>query len=89
MAGEFYLDNAATTKVDSCVAENVLKVMNREYGNPSSLHRLGQNASRLVEDAREKIANFIGASSEEIYFTSGGTESNNLALKGRSEEHTS
>ncbi|MBT3397800.1 cysteine desulfurase [archaeon] len=77
-----YLDNAATTKVDKNVAEKVKKVFLDSYANPSSQHSCGKEARKLVETAREEIANFIGANPSEIIFTSGGTESNNLAIRG-------
>lgn len=82
MEREVYLDNSATTRVREEVAAVVLEAMTRQYGNPSSLHRKGIEAERLVQGAREIIARSLGVSSEEIYFTSGGTEANNLALKG-------
>jgi len=77
-----YLDNAATSRVCSEVAEVVGKVMVDGYGNASSGHSLGRDAREAVEKARVEIAGFVGCSSEEIIFTSGGTESNNLALRG-------
>jgi len=77
-----YLDNAATTPVDEEVAKVANEFMIKNYGNASTLYSLGRNARNAVESAREKIAKFLGVSSEEIFFTSGGTESNNLAIKG-------
>lgn len=77
-----YLDNAATTKVDKRVLEAMLPFLNERYGNPSSIHKPGREVKVFLEDARETVANFIGAAPSEIYFTSGGTESNNFALKG-------
>lgn len=82
MTKEIYLDNAATSPVLPEVAREVLQVMTKDYGNASSLHRKGQKARDIVEGAREKIAKFIGCKPSEIIFTSGGTESNNLALRG-------
>lgn len=79
---EFYLDNSATTAVSPAVAELVLQIMTEDYGNPSSLHRKGFQAERVMTEARERIARVLHASREEIIFTSGGTESNNLALLG-------
>lgn len=82
MTKQIYLDNAATTSV----APEVLKAMNPyfgvKYGNASSQHNLGQEAKRDLEDARKKIAKSINAKQDEIVFTSGGTEANNLAIKG-------
>lgn len=77
-----YLDNAATTKVDKRVLEAMLPFMNERYGNPSSIHKPGREAKVFLEEAREVVANFFGAAPSEIYFTSGGTESNNSAIKG-------
>jgi cysteine desulfurase len=80
--GIVYMDYAATTPTDPRVVEAMQPFHLSTYGNPSSLHAPGQEAKRAVEEARSLIAAFIGASSEEIVFTSGGTESNNAALKG-------
>jgi cysteine desulfurase len=77
-----YLDNGATTKVDPRVAEAALHAMVTAYGNPSSAHKLGAEAARLVARAREQVARAIGASATEIVFTSGGTEANALGLTG-------
>jgi len=77
-----YLDHAATTCVDERVIHAMLPLFNREYGNASSLHQYGTLAKEVLEHAREVIAGFIGAGRDELYFTSGGTESNNWALKG-------
>ena len=82
MPGEIYLDNAATTAPDPAVVQAVLRALTEEYGNPSSLHRRGLGAERLVTGAREIVARTLGVSPEEIVFTSGGTESNALALRG-------
>lgn len=79
---QVYLDNAATTSVEGSVASRVNEVFLRNYGNASSQHSIGREASEELKKAREKIADFIGCSSREIVFTSGGTESNNLALRG-------
>lgn len=76
-----YLDNGATTKVDVEVLKEMLPYFENEYGNASSLHSLGLNAKTAIENAREVIAKSINAKAEEIIFTSGGTESNNFALK--------
>jgi cysteine desulfurase len=77
-----YLDNAATTPVDKKVVEAMEPFFSEQYGNASSAHIKGQEAKRALEQARDVIAHSIGAKSDEIFFTSGGTESNNLALKG-------
>ncbi len=79
---EIYLDNSATTKVSRTVADTVYDMMVNEYGNPSSLHSKGLEAQHRVEKARSILAESIGADSREIYFTSGGTEGNNLAVIG-------
>ena len=77
-----YLDHAATTKVDPSVLEAMLPYLGDEYGNPNCLHTLGHNARRTVEEAREQVAEALGARPREVVFTGGGTESDNLALKG-------
>ena len=77
-----YLDNAATTKVDDSVVKEINKYFTESYGNASSSHLIGKEAKRAIGEARETIAKSIGAKDEEIFFTSGGTESNNWALKG-------
>lgn len=77
-----YFDHSATTQVDGSVAKLMLEYMTEKYGNPSSVHSFGREARKAVEEAREKVANLIGAKPEEIFFTSGGTEGDNLAIKG-------
>lgn len=77
-----YLDNAATTKVDDAVVKEMLPYFTEKYGNASSQHLVGQEAKRALEESRETIAKSIGARYDEIVFTSGGTEANNLVLKG-------
>ena len=77
-----YLDHAATTPVLIEVREAVLGALELDFGNPSSVHAYGRRARGLVEDARDRVAVAIGASPAEIVFTGGGTESDNLALKG-------
>ncbi len=79
---EIYLDNAATTKVDERVAEAMMQYYVERYGNASSTHLKGEEARRAIEEAREAIANSIGARYKEIIFTGSGTEANNLAIKG-------
>lgn len=82
-----YFDNAATTRPFDEVVEQLSKFLLNTYGNPSSLHRLGVEAERIVKEAKEIIAKKLGSSSDEIYFTSGGTEANNLALIGCAVAH--
>ena len=77
-----YFDHAATTKVDEKVIKEMIPYMEIEYGNPSSLYTLGRRAKQAVEEAREKIAREINCEKKEIYFTSCGSESDNLAIKG-------
>ncbi len=77
-----YADNSATTRVKPEVLEKMLPFFNEQYGNPSSLYAFAYDAKRAVEDAREKVANVIGAKSREIFFTSCGSESDNWVLKG-------
>ncbi|MFO7810270.1 MAG: cysteine desulfurase family protein [Candidatus Delongbacteria bacterium] len=77
-----YLDNSATTKVDERVAKTVYEYMTEKYGNPSSAHSFGQEAKYSLDDAREKVAKVINAGIGEIFFTSGGTESDNWSIKG-------
>ncbi len=77
-----YLDHAATTPVDPEVIEVMLPFFRETFGNPSSIHSFGQQARSAVEDAREKVASSLGAKPAETVFTSGGTESNNFAIKG-------
>ncbi len=77
-----YFDNAATTKVDERVVKEMLPYFSEKFGNASSQHTAGQEAKNALEKAKKMIAKKINAKTEEIIFTSGGTESNNLALKG-------
>lgn len=77
-----FFDNASTTRIDDQVFKEMGSYFRENYGNPSSLHDFGELAKSAVESARKKVANLVGASAEEIYFTSCGTESNNLALWG-------
>ena len=82
-----YLDNAATTKVCPEAADAVLYAMTEAFGNPSSLHGLGIEAEKLINFSKEKIASAIGGIPSEIIFTSGATESNNLAIFGLAENY--
>ncbi|MBQ6877381.1 MAG: cysteine desulfurase [Oscillospiraceae bacterium] len=79
---EIYLDNSATTKVYKQAAEAAFNVMTEIYGNPSSLHMKGVEAEKILEEARRDIAEELGANPDGLYFTSGGTEANNLAVIG-------
>jgi cysteine desulfurase len=82
-----YFDNSATTKPFKEVLDSFVKVSSEYYGNPSSLHNLGMQAEKLLTQARSQMANLLDVKSTEIYFTSGGTESNNLAIKGSAIAH--
>lgn len=79
---EHYLDNSATTWVYPQVADKILELLTVKYGNPSSLHTKGMEAEEELNTARHIIAKSVGAQDKEIYFTSGGTEANNLAIMG-------
>ncbi len=75
-----YLDNAATTPMDPEVIDAMVKVMQNQFGNPSSIHSYGRNVKAAIEVARKNVARLINASPSEVFFTSGGTEANNTAL---------
>ena len=77
-----YADNAATTPVSKKVVEAMLPYMTEHYGNPSSLYGIGQTAARAVDKAREQVAAALGADAKEIFFTSGGSEADNWAIRG-------
>ncbi len=77
-----YVDNAATTAVSDAVLDSMLPYFKNEYGNPSSIYSLGQNSAKAILKAREDVASCIGAKTAEIFFTSGGSESDNWAIKG-------
>ncbi len=77
-----YLDNSSTTPQFHDVTEEMVRVAEKSFGNPSSLHRMGVDAEKILRGARKTVAEFIGASDDEIIFTSGGTESDNTALFG-------
>ena len=82
ISAEVYLDNSATTMVSKTVADKIYDMLINNYGNPSSLHTKGLQAQHSVENARNIIANQLGATAKEIYFTSGGSEANNMAIIG-------
>lgn len=80
-----YADNAATTPLSQGVLEEMISFMNQTYANPSSIYKSARNARTAVENARDRIAAVFGCSAAEIFFTSGGTESDNWAIKGTAE----
>lgn len=80
-----YLDNCASTKIDTKVLGLMYQLNENIYGNPSSLHKEGQKARKYIEEAREKISMYLGIKANEIIFTSSGSESNNMAIKGIAE----
>ncbi|MFB5598625.1 MAG: cysteine desulfurase family protein [Nitrososphaeraceae archaeon] len=80
-----YLDNAASTPLNKTVIKEMLPFIKNDFGNPSSVHEIGRRAKIAIHQSRKKVAKLIGANPNEIFFTSGGTESNNLVLKGVSE----
>lgn len=77
---KIYFDNAATTEIDPLVLSSINVVMKENYGNPSSTHSFGRSSRALIEKARKKVAEKFNANSSEIFFTSGGTESDNMVL---------
>lgn len=77
-----YFDNSATTRIKEAVLTEMFPFLSREYGNPSSLYSIGRKSKRAIEEARKRVASLINCNSEEIYFTSCGSESDNTALKG-------
>lgn len=79
---EVYLDNSATTKCSRAATEKMVQLLQEDYGNPSSLHKMGSKAEDYIKEAKQKIAKTLKAEEKEIFFTSGGTESNNLAIFG-------
>ncbi len=84
-----YLDNAASTQIHEDVLNSMLPYLKEQYGNPSSIHRYGRLAHKAIERSRKQIASLINAEPSEILFTSGGTESNNTALRGIAMKNTS
>ena len=77
-----YFDNAATTKLDEEVFKEMMPYFIENYGNASSIYKLGRNAKKAVEESREKVAKILNCNPNEIYFTAGGSESDNTAIKG-------
>ncbi len=77
-----YFDHSATTPVDPLVVEAMLPFLNEKFGNPSSIHSFGRDVKVALEEARETVADFCNVRAADIYFTSGGTESDNMAIKG-------
>ena len=77
-----YFDHAATTAVKEEVLREMAPYLNIEYGNPSSMYSIGRKAKKTIEQARRKVARIINCNAKEIYFTSGGSESDNIAIKG-------
>lgn len=87
MKTKIYLDNAATTRTAEEVVEAMIPYFTENYGNPSSIYELGQRSKESITTAREQIAGVIGAKTEEIYFTAGGSEADNWALKAACEAY--
>ena len=87
MKTKIYLDNAATTRTAEEVVEAMIPYFTENYGNPSSIYELGQRSKEAITTAREQIAGVIGAKTEEIYFTAGGSEADNWALKAACEAY--
>jgi cysteine desulfurase len=80
-----YMDHNATTPLAEAVADRMMAVLREEFGNPSSVHHFGQRAKAVVDEARSAVAELIGGDPSEVIFTSGGTESDNFALRGAAE----
>ena len=76
-----YLDNAATTPLDKEVLAAMLPYMEKNFGNPSSIHSFGREVKSAIEASRKTVAKFLNVSPSEIFFTSGGTEANNMAIR--------
>lgn len=79
---EIYVDHAATTKMKKEVLESMMPYLTEKFGNPSTMYKYGIENKKAIDDARNKVAIAIGAEEEKIYFTSGGSEADNLAFKG-------
>ncbi len=80
-----YFDHNATTPVDPAVAETMMRVLTEDFGNPSSVHHFGQRAKAIIDEARSAVAGLIGADPGDVVFTGGGTEGDNLAIRGIAE----
>jgi len=80
-----YFDHNATTPVDASAADAMIRVLREDYGNASSVHRLGQQAKSIMDEARTSVSTLIGAEPSELVFTSGGTEADNFAIRGAAE----
>ncbi len=80
--GMIYLDNNATTKTDEEVVQAMMPYLLENYGNPSSIYKIGRETRKAIEESRETVAKILNCDSSEIYFTSGGSESDNTAIKG-------
>ena len=76
-----YADNAATTQISEHALQAMMPAFRENFGNPSSLHTLGQNQNELLQDARARVAKCLGCEPREIYFTSGGSEADNQAIR--------
>ncbi|AVQ36033.1 cysteine desulfurase family protein [Staphylococcus kloosii] len=84
---EVYADNAATTPVKQPVIDKMMELYTLHYGNPSSIHSIGRDARKYLDESRRAIAQMLGAKTNEVIFTSGATESNNTAIKGIAYKH--
>lgn len=82
LTSRVYLDNSASTKLAAEVLEAMLPYFSEQFGNASSIHRFGQQAKAAMDNARQQVADLIGAQANEIIFLSGGTEADNLAIRG-------
>src|SRR5688572_4792760 len=80
-----YLDHNATTPLDPVVVDRMAQTMREVWGNASSVHHFGQQAKAALDEARSQVASLLGAEASEIVFTAGGTESDNLAIRGAAE----
>ena len=89
MDKRIYLDNAATTQVSEAVLEEMLPYFRQNYSNPSAVYQFAEEGKRAVDRARRQAAKLIGAKPEEIYFTGGGSESDNWAIKAAAEAYAS